>query len=277
MSAWSFSHRLSRIALHVVLLTVGIVFMLPFVWSISTSLKPMSDLFQVRPSLVPSEIKWENYRDVFDNAPFLRFYINSIFVTVARTVGQVAIASVAAFAFSQLRFPGRDALFFILLAGLMVPDQVLIVPRFVIMREFGWLDTYQGLIIPLIFSSFGVFMLRQYFLGIPRDFHEAAILEGANPFQVYWHIYLPLARPALAAFGFLALLSSWNEFLWALTVTSSTEMRVLPVGIALFQGQYFTNNAVLLAAANMATFPLLIAFLFFQKQLVQGVALSGLK
>lgn len=277
MSAGSFSHRLVRLALHTVLLTIGVLFLLPFVWSISTSLKPMSDLFQVRPSLIPSELKWENYREVFDTAPFMRFYVNSIIVTVARTIGQVALASVAAYAFAQLRFPGRDALFFILLAGLMVPDQVLIVPRFVIMREFGWLDTYQGLIVPLIFSSFGVFMLRQYFLGIPRDFHEAAILEGANPFQVYWHIYLPLARPALAAFGFLALLSSWNEFLWALTVTSSTDMRVLPVGIALFQGQYFTNNAVLLAAANMATFPLLIAFLFFQKQLVEGVALSGLK
>ena len=277
MSNRSIRHTLSRIALHAVLLTVGIIFMLPFVWSISTSLKPMSDLFQVRPSLIPSEIRWENYRDVFDTAPFLRFYANSIIVTVARTIGQVAIASVAAFAFSQLRFPGRDILFFILLAGLMVPDQVLIVPRFIIMREFGWFDTYQGLIIPLLFSSFGVFLLRQYFLGIPRDFHEAARLEGANPFQVYWHIYLPLARPALAAFGFLAMLSSWNEFLWALTVTNQTDMRVLPVGIALFQGQFFTNNAILLAAANMATFPLLIAFLFFQKQLVEGVALSGLK
>lgn len=269
--------RPSRIALHIVLLTVGIIFMLPFVWSISTSLKPMSDLFQVKPSLIPSEIRWQNYRDVFDSVPFLRFYFNSVVVTIARTVGQVAIASVAAFAFSQLRFPGRDALFFVLLAGLMVPDQVLIVPRFVLMREFGWLDTYQGLIIPLIFSSFGVFMIRQYMLGIPRDFFEAATLEGANPFQVYRHIYLPLTQPALAAFGFLALLASWNEFLWALTVTSSTDMRVLPVGIALFQGQFFTNTAVLLAAANMATFPLLIVFLFFQKRLVEGVALSGLK
>ena len=120
-------------------------------------------------------------------------------------------------------------------------------------------------------------MLRQYMLGIPRDFFEAATLEGANPFQIYRHIYLPLAQPALAAFGFLALLASWNEFLWALTVTSSTDMRVLPVGIALFQGQFFTNTAVLLAAANMATFPLLIAFLFFQKRLVEGVALTGLK
>ncbi len=277
VSTQSVRNTLGRIGLHVVLLTVGLLFMLPFVWSISTSLKPMSDLFSVRPSLIPSEIRWENYREVFETAPFLRYYANSVIVTVGRTVGQVLIASVAAFAFSQLRFPGRDVLFFILLAGLMVPDQVLIVPRFIIMRQLGWFDTYQGLIVPLVFSSFGVFLLRQYFLGIPRDFHEAAKLEGANPFQVYWHIYLPLARPALAAFGFLALLSSWNEFLWALTVTTDADMRVLPVGIALFQGQYFTNNAVLLAAANMATFPLLLAFLFFQKQLVEGVALSGIK
>lgn len=267
----------SRLLLHAVLLTVGVLFMLPFLWSISTSLKPLGDLFQVRPSLIPSEIRWQNYRDVFDSVPFLRFYFNSIVVTIGRTVGQVAIASVAAFAFSQLRFPGRDLIFFILLAGLMVPDQVLIVPRFVLMREFGWLDTYQGLIIPLIFSSFGVFMLRQFMLGIPRDFFEAAMLEGANPFQIFKDIYLPLAAPALAAFGFLALLASWNEFLWALTVTSSTDMRVLPVGIALFQGQHFTNTAVLLAAANLATFPLLIVFLFFQKRLVEGIALTGLK
>jgi multiple sugar transport system permease protein len=231
----------------------------------------------VRPSLIPSEIRWENYTDVFETAPFFRFYLNTIIVTIARTLGQVFIASLAAFAFSQLKFPGRDALFFVLLAGLMVPDQVLIVPRFIIMRQFGWLDSYEGLIIPLLFSSFGVFLLRQYFLGIPLDFHEAAKLEGANPFQIYWDIYLPLARPALAAFGFLTLLFSWNEFLWALTVTNTSDMQVLSVGIALFQGQFFTNNAILLAAANMATFPLLIAFLFFQKQLVEGIALSGLK
>lgn len=273
----SLRHNIGRISLHVALLGLGILFMLPFVWSISTSLKPMNELFAVRPQLVPNTIRWENYSDVFNNIPFLRIYFNSIVVTIGRTIGQVAIASVAAFAFAQLRFPGRDVIFVLLLSGLMVPDQVLIVPRFVIMREFGWFDTYQGLIVPLIFSSFGVFMIRQYFLGIPQDFHEAAKLEGANPFQVYWQIYLPLARPALAAFGFLALLSSWNEFLWGLTVTSSTDMRVLPVGLALFQGQYFTNNAVLMAAANMATFPLLIVFLFFQKQLVEGVALSGLK
>ena len=273
----SLKYWLPRIALHGFLLTVGLIFMLPFVWSISTSLKPLNDLFKPSPSLIPSVVRWENYRDVFENVTFLRFYANSIIVTVARTVGGVFIASLAGFAFARIRFPGRDIIFFILLAGLMVPDQVLIVPRFILMRQFGWLDTYIGLIVPLMFSAFGVFLLRQFFMGIPKEFQEAATIEGANPFRIYWDIYLPLARPALSAFGFLMLLFSWNEFLWALTITNTNDMKVLSVGIALFEGQYFTNNAVLLAAANMATFPLLILFLFFQKQLVEGIAMSGLK
>jgi multiple sugar transport system permease protein len=270
-------HYVGRVALHGTLLTLGFIFMLPFAWSIATSLKPFGDLFSANPRFLPSRVIWDNYQTVFDRSDFGRYYFNSIVVTVARTIGQVAIAAVAAFAFSNLRFRGRNLIFFILLAGLMVPDQVLIVPRFIIMREFGWFNTYQGLIVPLIFSSFGVFMLRQYFLGISRDFQEAATIEGANPFQVFWQIYLPLARPALAAFGFLAFLASWNEFLWGLTVTNSEDMRVIPVGLALLQGQYFTNNAVLLAAANLATIPLLIAFVFFQKHLVEGITLGGVK
>ena len=270
-------HYVGRVALHGVLILLGITFMLPFAWSLSTSLKPFGDLFSPNPKFLPSHIEWGNYRTVLEESDFGRYYFNSIVVTVGRTIGQVAIASVAAFAFSNLRFRGRDLIFFVLLAGLMVPDQVLIVPRFIIMRELGWFNSYQGLIVPLIFSSFGAFMLRQYFLGISRDFQEAATIEGANPLQIFWQIYLPLARPALAAFGFLAFLSSWNEFLWGLTVTNSADMRVLPVGLALLQGQYFTNNAVLLAAANLATIPLLVAFVFFQKHLVEGITLGGLK
>lgn len=270
-------HWILRFLLHVLLMTVGLVFLFPFVWSLATSLKPMTDLFKPTPTLIPSTFVWGNYGEVFDSVPFLRFYANTIIITIVRTLGGVFIASLAGFAFAQLRFPGRDLIFFILLAGLMVPDQVLIVPRYILMREFGWLDTYQGLIIPLLFSSFGVFLLRQFFLGIPKDFQEAATLEGASPFRVYWDIYLPLARPALSAFGFLMLLFSWNEFLWALTITNSNDMRVLSVGIALFEGQFFTNTAVMLAAANMATFPLLFVFLFFQKQLVEGIALTGVK
>ncbi len=268
---------LGHLLLHIALLSVGTIFLLPFIWSISTSLKPLSDLFQVAPNLIPSQIRWQNYGDVLDYIPFARIYANTIIVTAARVIGQVFLASLAAFAFSRMQFPGRDVLFFLLLAGLMVPQQVLTIPNYAMMRQVGWLDSYQGLIIPLLFSSFGVFLLRQYFLSIPADFQEAATLEGANPFQIYWQIYLPLARPALAAFAFLVIQWSWNEFLWALIMTSRTEMQVLSVGVALFQGQYFTNDALLMAAANMATIPVLILFVFFQRQLVEGITLSGLK
>lgn len=267
-------------------MTLAVIFMFPFVWSLLTSLKTMPELFRPMPSgsvqevidyMIPQFWRWANYQQVFDTVPFERFYLNTIIVTVARTVGGVFIAALAGFAFSQLRFKGREIIFFILLAGMMVPDQVLIVPRYILMREFGWLDTYQGLIVPLLFSAFGAFLLRQFFLGIPRDFYEAAAIEGANPFRIFWDIYVPLARPALSAFGFLTFLWSWNEFLWALTITSSTDMRVMSVGIALFQGQYNTNTAVMLAAANLATLPLIILFIFFQKQLVEGIALTGVK
>ena len=277
MNNQTVGNTLSRVLLHAALLTIGIIFLLPFVWSVSTSLKPLKDLFSVTPSLIPSEVRWQNYADVLDMVPFIRFYANTILVTVARVIGQVFLASMAAFAFSRLRFPGRDALFFVLLAGLMVPDQVLIIPKYVLMRQFGWLDSYQGLIVPLLFSAFGTFLLRQFFLSIPADFQEAATIEGANPFQIYWQIYLPLARPALAAFAFLVILWSWNEFLWALIITNRTEMQVLSVGIALLQGQYFSNAALLMAAANMATIPVLILFLVFQRQLVEGITLSGIK
>ncbi len=277
MSQQTPAHLLSRIALHAVLLTVGAIFVLPFAWSIGTSIKPLRDLFVLQPRLIPSEPRWENYADVLNAVPFIQFYLNTILVTAARVIGQVFLASMAAFAFARLRFPGRDQLFFLLLSALMIPEQVLIIPRYILMRELGWLDTYQGLVVPLLFSAFGTFLLRQFFLTIPNDFQEAATLEGANPFQIYWQIYLPLARPALTAFGFLVLLWSWNELLWALIVTNRTEMQVLSVGIALFQGEQFTNTAVLLAAANMATIPILIVFLFFQRQLIEGISLSGLK
>ena len=177
MNNRSLPHLLSRLLLHLALLTVGIIFLLPFAWSISTSLKPMQDLFRVTPNLIPSEVRWQNYGDVLNTVPFLRFYANTVIVTVARVAGQVFLASLAAFAFSRLRFPGRDALFFILLAGLMVPDQVLIIPRYALMRQWGWLDSYQGLIVPLLFSAFGTFLLRQYFLSIPADYQEAATIE----------------------------------------------------------------------------------------------------
>ena len=269
--------RLTHLALHVGLLAIGALFVLPFAWMFATSLKPMSDLFQLVPTFIPSTVRWQNYVDVVDVVPFFRFYLNSIIVTVGRVIPQIFICSLAAFAFARLRFPGREILFVALLASLMVPAQITIIPNFVIVRYLGWLDSYFGIIVPTLFSVFGTFLLRQFFMSLPNELQEAAVIEGANPLQVYWYVFMPLARPAIAAFSLIQILWSWNDFLWPLIVTSSTEMQVLPVGIAMFQGQYTTNTAILMAAATMATVPMLIVFLLAQKQLIEGISMTGLK
>jgi multiple sugar transport system permease protein len=267
----------SRLVLHLALLLVGVLFLLPFVWMIVTSLKPPSDLYELTPSFIPSELRWGNYAQVFSSQPFLRYYLNTFVMTVGRVGVQLFICSMAAFAFARLRFPGRDLLFLLLLAALMVPPQMTIIPNFVLMRFFGWIDTYTGLIVPTLFSAFGTFLLRQFFLTVPHALQEAAVLEGANPFQIYRYIFLPMARSALAAFALIQILWSWNDFLWPLIVTGSSEMRVLSVAIALFQTAESINISGMMAAATLATVPMLIVFLLAQRQLIEGISLSGLK
>ena len=236
-------YTLSRVLLHVALLTIGIIFLLPFVWSISTSLKPMKDLFQVTPNLIPSEMRWQNYqrRPRQRAVPALlrqHHHRHRRREWSGRSSSPRWRLRLLAPALPRARRP------------LLPPPRRADGPRsgadhpqLRLMRQVGWLDSYQGLIVPLLFSAFGTFLIRQYLLSIPADYQEAATIEGANPFQIYWQIYLPLARPALVAFAFLVMLWSWNEFLWALIMTSQTEMRVLSVGIALLQGQHFSNNA----------------------------------
>jgi multiple sugar transport system permease protein len=203
--------------------------------------------------------------------------LNTVIVTVARVVGQVLLSSLAAYAFARLRFPGRDVLFLLVLAVLMMPSQVTLVPNYVLLKYLGWLDSYQGLIIPSLFSAFGTFLLRQFFLTLPQELEDAAVLDGCNPLQVYWHVAMPLARSALLAFGVLVTLWSWNDFLWPLIITNSTSMQMLSVGINYFQGQFTTNFAVMMAAATVATRPMLIIFVLVQRQLIEGITLSGLK
>lgn len=268
---------IARLGLHAVLLTVGILFVLPFLWMIATSLKPSRDLFAITPSFIPSEVRWQNYADVLDSVPFLRFYWNTIVMTLGRVGIQLFLCSMAAFAFARLRFPGREVLFMLLLAALMVPPQMTIIPNFILLKYLSWLNTYTGLIVPSLFSAFGTFLLRQFFMTIPDPLQEAAVLEGANPFQIYLYIFLPLARSALAAFALIQILWSWSDFLWPLIITSTTDMQVLSVGIALFQGEHTTNTAVMMAAATMATLPMLIVFLLAQRHLIEGISMSGLK
>ena len=192
--------------LHFVLIVAGITALVPFIWMLSTSLKGQMEVLSATPTFWPEAWRWQNYKEVFEQVPFGRFYLNTAIVTVARVIGQVFFAALAAFAFARLKFPGRNLLFFGVLAVMMVLGQVTLVPNYVLLKYLGWLDSYQGLIVPSLFSAFGTFLLRQFYLSLPQNLIDAAILEGCNPLQVFWHVALPLSRSIMVAFGVLVTL-----------------------------------------------------------------------
>lgn len=272
-----FPANLEKAALHLVLIAASIVALSPFVWMVATSLKGPAEVLTSSPTFFPVEWRWGNYVEAFSEIPFARFYFNTVFVTVLRVMGQLIISSVAAYAFARMRFPGRNLIFLAVLAVLMVPSQVTLIPNYVLLKNLGWLDTYQGLIIPSLFSAFGTFLLRQFFKTLPQDMLDAAVLDNCNPIQEFWYIALPLARPVLIAFGVIVTLWSWNDFLWPLIVTSSTNMQMLSVGLAYFQTQYVTNYAVMMAAATLSMLPIIVVFVIAQRYLIEGITMTGLK
>jgi multiple sugar transport system permease protein len=210
--------------------------------------------------------------------PFARFYFNSIFVAACVTIGQVVTSAMAAYAFSRLKFPGRDKLFMGYLATMMIPYAVLLVPLYVLMNWLKWIDTYKSLIVPAIFSAYGTFMLRQFFMSIPVDLEDAAKIDGCNYFRIFLHIILPLSKPALATLTVFTFMGSWMNFMWPLVVTNSVPMKTLPVGLAYFQETGFgTQYHLLMAGAVMATIPLIIVFVFTQRFFVEGIKMTGLK
>ncbi len=265
-----------HVILHGLLLAGALLVILPFLWMLSTSLKDMSEVLTATPTFWPRNWRWENYTKVFTQVPFARFYLNTIIVTVGRVVGQLIFASMAGYAFARLSFPGRNFFFIMILAVMMIPGQVTLVPNYILMKYLGWLDSFKGLIIPGLFSAFGTFLLRQFFLTLPKDLEDAAVLDGCNPFQVYYWIALPLARSALVAFGLIVALWSWNDFLWPLIITNKTQMQMLSVGMAYFRGQYVSSVSVMMAAATVATIPMVVAFLFVQRQIIEGITMTGM-
>jgi multiple sugar transport system permease protein len=268
--------RPSHIALHAALIAGSIVMLLPFVWMLSTSLKRPPEIFTYPPVWIPSEIAWDNYAKTVSVMPFGRFYLNSLIVTASVTTLQILVSSLAAFAFARLRFRGRDALFLLYLATLMIPFQVTMIPNFIVVRTLGWYDTYQALILPTAFSAFSTFLLRQYFLGIPRDLDEAARMDGASSFQIWWRVILPLSGPVLAALAIFVSLNSWNDFLWPLIITNSLEMRTLPVGLSAFQGQFKVEWHLLMAGSVIAMLPVLFVYIFAQRWFIKGITLTGM-
>ncbi len=268
---------INKFFVYLVLSLFGISMIFPFLWMLSTSLKEPSQIFTSTLQLWPTPIMWSNYIEAWHAIPFGKFYLNSIFVAVAVTFGQILTSSMAAYAFARLKFPGRDKLFFAYLATMMIPGMVTLIPVFILLKMFGWLDTYKALILPGIFSAYGTFMLRQFFMTLPTDLEDAARIDGCSSWRIYWQIILPLSKPAIATLATFTFLGNWQSFFWPLIVTSSEHMKTLPIGLSYFQDIYSTNWTLLMAASVIVLAPALIVFILNQRFITQGIALTGLK
>ncbi len=263
----------------VLLLILAIIFLAPIYWMLSTSFKPEADAISTPVQWIPARPTVENYSEII-NSPdgqLLRWTWNSLFTAFAFTFVHVALCVLTAYPLARMRFKGRDAWFWFILSSLMVPGIVTLIPMYIMMLQLNWVDTYHALIWPGAAGAFGVFLLRQFFIGIPRELEEAARMDGANSLQVLRHIILPLSVPALVSLAVFAFMGSWNNYVWPLYVVTSPEMQTLPVGITSFSQRYVTDYGKLMAGTALAAIPVLIAYLLAQRYLVRGIALTGMK
>ncbi|MGJ6967416.1 carbohydrate ABC transporter permease [Streptosporangium sp. G11] len=263
--------------IHVVLIVAAVIMVVPFVWQILTVFKTTAEATRMPPTILPEDFGLHSFATFFTTVPFWSMFAVSVGSLVLRVAGQLAVAALAGYAFARIPFRGRNLLFGLFIAMLMVPSQLFLIGQYELIRGMRMLDTLPALAIPGLFSAFGTFLMRQAFLTMPKDYEEAARLDGANTFQVFWHVMLPMARPMLAALAVLTGLYSWNDLLWPLIVSPSGENRPLPVGLAGLQGQFGTDYPTLMAGAFVCSIPLVIVFLLLQRQFFAGIASSGLK
>ena len=261
----------------VVLAVLALMIVFPFIWMLFTSLKPEAEIAVFPPQLLPRTWTLENYENVWTRIPFARLFLNSVVFAGGVTAISLLLDSMSAYALSRLEFPGRTAVFYLILIALMLPFQVMFVPLFVTVHDLHLLNSFGGLMIPRATNAFGIFMLRQFFMTLPRELDEAARIDGCSEFSIYWRIVLPLSGPALATLAVFHFMYNWNDFLWPLLITSSLEMRTLPAGLALFVGSHVVEYGVVMAGAILALLPLLVAFLFAQRYFIQGIAMTGIK
>ena len=266
--------RYSSIIWNIILGILAILMLLPIFWMLVTSLKPAQEVYLDPIQIFPTHWRLQNYVELFQQpgVPLIRWFWNSVFVAVVTTVLVVFICALTAFAFARLQFPFRDKLFFVIVAAMVVPGQVTLVPVYIILQKLRWIDTYYALIIPGLAGPFGVFLLRQFFLSVPREIEEAARIDGCGNLRIFFQIILPLAKPALTTLAILTALGSWNGFFWPLIVTNSLDMRTLPIGLAILNGQWWSEQHLLMAAAFTCGFPIFILYLLFENQIEKGVA-----
>ena len=285
----------TQVVIYAILIVLGATMVVPFVWMVCTSLKEIGEVFTPEMRWLPEKPLWSNYAEAVAAIPFWRMLFNSLFVSIAVTFGQVTTSALAAFAFARLRFPGRDILFFGYLGTMMVPGVVTMIPVFCLLRILGdlvpyefywghwWLgkvvggDSYFALIAPGLFSAYGTFMLRQFFLTVPRELDEAAVIDGCSKFGVFRHVVIPLSGPALATLVIFTFMWSWRDFMWPLIINNSLEMQTLPVGLASFQNLFMVKWTLLMAASVIVMLPLIVVFAFCQRFFTEGIKLTGIK
>ncbi len=268
--------RPSRLATYVLVLVGAVVMLFPFLWTVITSITPGGSLAG-EPTLFVKNPTLEAYRTLLDTLPMWRIVLNSLWVAVASTVLQLITGALAAYAFARLQFRGKNVVFALYLATLMVPLQVLVVPLFIEMKTLGLQDTYAGLLAPSIASAFGVFLLKQAIEGVPRELDEAATIDGASHLRIFLQVIVPLIRPALATAAVFAFMASWNNFLWPLVIIRSPEFMTLPLGLATLQGQFTTAWDVVMAGSVFSIVPIALVYLFAQRHIIAGVAHTGIK
>ena len=277
---------MKKLITYLVLGFVGLFMLLPFLWMLSTSVKPAGDVFVAFDNplraLIPREVHAENYGKVYGathnmGGGFARWYLNSILVAVVVTLGQVTTSACAAYAFARLQFPGRDKLFLGYLGTMMVPGAVTMIPNFILMRQLGAVDSYFALMVPPMFSAYGTFLLRQFFMNIPRDLEEAATIDGCGLFRIFTTIILPLSKPALATLTIFTFMGNWQSFYWPLIVLTQDSMKTLPLGLLSFMGLYNTQWTLLMAGSMMMILPMIIVFVLGQKWFISGIQLGALK
>lgn len=268
---------LGRISLHLILIAGAAIMIMPFVWMLSSSLKTNLEIFRFPPNWIPEKFIWQNYLEAFRQVPMAKYYWNSIVVSTLTTVGQVSTAILAAYVFARLWFPYKDIIFMVILATMMIPEQVKMIPSFLVVRSFGWIDSYAGIIVPSLVHPFGIFMLRQFFLTIPKDLEDAARMDGCSRLGILFRVILPLSKAPVSALSVFVFLWQWNSFLWPLIILNSQEKYTLQIGLAMLRDEMGSNWPVIMAATSLATLPLLVLFLIAQRQFIRGITMTGLK
>jgi len=269
---------LSKGAIYTLLISGSILMIFPFFWMFSTALMTTAEVNAQFPRVwFPSVLQWENFSRAMEVAPFDRFFLNSVIVTVIGTVGEIVTTILAAYAFAKMNFWGKNFIFTVLLATMMVPNEVLLIPNFVTMANLGLLDTLHAIYLPWLASIFSIFLIRQFFMSIPKQLTYAAKVDGCTDFKFLWYVMIPLAKPAIITMTLLTVINSWNAFTWPLLVTLSRDTRTLPIGLAMFRGEAGTFFELIMAASVITVIPMIILFIILQKYVVAGVARSGIK